>query len=73
MTWTAASIHAPARPAQPPQPADTPSTALWAYRSKADLERDDPSLKDGLDPQKLKLWRRQAIQVIEVAGRALRV
>lgn len=45
----------------------------WVYKTKAELDLQCPSRKDQLDPQKIKLWRRQMIKVVRDAGVSLRV
>ncbi len=58
---------------QPQQPSARRIHDHWPPRTKAELERDDPSAKDGLSQEKLKLWRRQVNEVIHTAGNALKL
>lgn len=53
------------------EPSSVPSlkkTDAWTYKRLDQLLEQDPSVQDGLDPAKVRLWRRQYVKVIATAG-----
>lgn len=47
--------------------------AKFVYRSREELQKNNPSIKDGLTPDKERRWRRQYVRLITEAGIQLRV
>jgi hypothetical protein len=45
----------------------------WEYKTKEQLDHEDPSLREGLDRAKLKLWRRQVVRMLSGAGQNLKM
>lgn len=45
----------------------------WDYQTREQLERSSPSMKDGLEPEKEALWRRQFMTIIQKTGMHLRM
>ncbi|PNH11469.1 Cyclin-T-2 [Tetrabaena socialis] len=45
----------------------------YAFRTLEDLRANNPSVRDGLDPDKERTWRRQYCKVIQDAGVALKM
>ncbi|KAG2491108.1 hypothetical protein HYH03_010552 [Edaphochlamys debaryana] len=45
----------------------------FIYRTLEDLRTNNPSVKDGLDPDKERLWRRQYCKLIQDAGQVLKI
>ncbi|EFJ52651.1 hypothetical protein VOLCADRAFT_120142 [Volvox carteri f. nagariensis] len=47
--------------------------ARYVFRSLEDLQATNPSVRDGLDPDKERIWRRQYCKLIQDAGLALKI
>ncbi|GFR51507.1 hypothetical protein Agub_g13922, partial [Astrephomene gubernaculifera] len=45
----------------------------YVFRSLEDLRATNPSVRDGLDPDKERIWRRQYCKLIQEAGQALKI
>jgi hypothetical protein len=45
----------------------------WVYKTKEELERDNPSRADGLSPQKEAQWRRECFYLMQKAGMLLKM
>jgi hypothetical protein len=45
----------------------------WKYKTKEELERDNPSRADGLSPQKEAQWRRECFFLMQKAGMQLKM
>ena len=45
----------------------------YVYRSREELLKNNPSIKDGLTPDQERKWRRQYVRLISDAGIQLRV
>ncbi len=45
----------------------------WVYKTRAQIDAEDPSVRDGLDVAKVKQWRRQIIKILTTAGMSLKM
>ncbi|GFH13693.1 cyclin N-terminal domain-containing protein [Haematococcus lacustris] len=45
----------------------------WEYKTKEELERDSPSRKCGLSPEKEARWTREMVFMLQKAGMQLRI
>lgn len=47
--------------------------AAWKYLTQAEIEQNNPSIRDGLAPAKEAKWRREYTTVLQKAGMMLRM
>lgn len=46
---------------------------VWVYKTKEQLEQENPSRAEGLSARKEALWRRQCMSLMQKAGMQLRM
>ncbi|KXZ41463.1 hypothetical protein GPECTOR_453g354 [Gonium pectorale] len=51
----------------------TKRASKYVYRTLEDLRANNPSVRDGLDPDKERIWRRQYCKIIQDAGVAMKI